>query len=88
MNFYEKNESYKERIIELKEENISLFEDLKNWKKLNGEKNRQLLIANKQIDLMARAFKQDDVRSVEEIKQFYERKVEVKQNNNLRRKNK
>lgn len=38
---------------ELKEENISLFEDLKNWKKLNGEKNRQLLIANKQIDLMA-----------------------------------
>ena len=31
---------------------------------------------DKQIDLMARAFKQDDVRSVEEIKQFYERKVE------------
>ena len=31
---------------------------------------------DKQIDLMARAFKQDDVRSVEEIKRFYERKVE------------
>ena len=31
---------------------------------------------DKQIDLMARAFKQDDARSVEEIKQFYERKVE------------
>ena len=31
---------------------------------------------DKQIDLMARAFKQDDARSVEEIKLFYERKVE------------
>lgn len=31
---------------------------------------------DKIIDLMAEAFKQDDVRSVEEIKQFYERKVE------------
>lgn len=31
---------------------------------------------DKQIDLMARAFKQDDVRSVEEIKQYFERKVE------------
>ena len=28
---------------------------------------------NKQIDLMARAFKQDDVRSVEEIKQYFEK---------------
>ena len=31
---------------------------------------------DKQIDLMARAFKQDDARSVEEIKRFFERKVE------------
>ena len=31
---------------------------------------------NKQIDLMARAFKQDDVRSVEEIKKYFERKSE------------
>ena len=30
---------------------------------------------DKQIDLMARAFQQDDVRSVEEIKQYFERKV-------------
>lgn len=30
---------------------------------------------NKIIDLMAKAFKQDDVRSVEEIKQYFERKV-------------
>ena len=28
------------------------------------------------IDELAKAFKQDDARSVEEIKQFYERKVE------------
>lgn len=35
---------------------------------------------DKQIDLMARAFKQDDVRSVEEIKQFFERKVKNESN--------
>ena len=35
---------------------------------------------DKQIDLMAKAFKQDDVRSVEEIKQFFERKVENESN--------
>ena len=29
---------------------------------------------DKQIDLMAKAFKQDDVRTVEEIKQYFERK--------------
>ena len=46
-------EKLKKENEKLKEENISLFEDLKNWKKLNGEKNRQLLILNKQIDLMA-----------------------------------
>ena len=28
------------------------------------------------IDELAKAFKQDDVRSVEEIKQYFERKVE------------
>ena len=31
---------------------------------------------DKIIDELAKAFKQDDVRSVEEIKQFYERKIE------------
>lgn len=31
---------------------------------------------DKIIDLMARAFKQDDVRTVEEIKQYFERKSE------------
>ena len=35
---------------------------------------------NRIIDLMAKAFKQDDVRSIEEIKQYFERKVEDESN--------
>lgn len=35
---------------------------------------------NKIIDLMAKAFKQDDARSVEEIKQCLERKVKNEEN--------
>ena len=30
---------------------------------------------DKQIDLMAKAFKQDDVRSIEELKQYFKRKA-------------
>ena len=40
------------------------------------EQEKEIEKKDKQIDLMARAFKQDDARSVEEIKQFFERKVE------------
>ena len=40
------------------------------------EKENELKKKDKIIDELAKAFKQDDVRSVEEIKQFYERKVE------------
>ena len=40
------------------------------------EKNEEIEKKDKIIDLMARAFKQDDVRSVEEIKQYFERKSE------------
>lgn len=40
------------------------------------EQEAELKKKDKIINLMAKAFKQDDVRSVEEIKQFYERKVE------------
>ena len=40
------------------------------------EKNIEIEKKDKIIDELAKAFKQDDVRSVEEIKQFYERKVE------------
>lgn len=35
---------------------------------------------DKIIDELAKAFKQDDVRSVEEIKQYFERKVENESN--------
>lgn len=44
------------------------------------EKNIELEKKDKIIDELAKAFKQDDVRSVEEIKQFYERKVENEEN--------
>ena len=40
------------------------------------EQEEELKKKDKQIDLMAKAFKQDDVRSVQEIKQYFERKVE------------
>ena len=40
------------------------------------EKNIELEKKDKIIDELAKAFKQDDVRSVEEIKQYFERKVE------------
>ena len=40
------------------------------------EQQEKLEKKDKIIDLMAEAFKQDDVRSVEEIKQYFERKSE------------
>lgn len=48
-------------------------------KQLQNDINEVLNLIQKQdkiIDELAKAFKQDDVRTVEEIKQFYERKVE------------
>ena len=67
------------------EKTLKLIEDSIN-KKCNGleckvvKNNIDLRLENiqlkKQIDLMARAFRQDDARSVEEIKQYFERKVE------------
>ena len=40
--------------------------------------DRENIRLKKQIDLMARAFKQDDVRTVEEIKQYFEKLAERK----------
>ena len=40
------------------------------------EQEEELKKKDKIIDELAKAFKQDDARSVEEIKLFYERKVE------------
>lgn len=39
------------------------------------KKEEELKKKDKIIDELAKAFKQDDVRSVEEIKQYFERKV-------------
>lgn len=71
------------------EKTLKLIEDSIN-KKCNGleckvvKNNIDLRLENiqlkKQIDLMARAFRQDDARSVEEIKQYFERKVEDESN--------
>ena len=47
----------------------TLTQTNKSYKGIINKKDRQ-------IDLMARAFKQDDVRTVEEIKQYFERKSE------------
>ena len=44
------------------------------------KQENELKKKDKIIDELAKAFKQDDVRSVEEIKQFYERKVENEEN--------
>ena len=44
------------------------------------KQENELKKKDKIIDELAKAFKQDDVRSVEEIKQFYERKVEDESN--------
>lgn len=44
------------------------------------EQEAELKKKEKIIDELARAFKQDDVRSVEEIKQYFERKVEDESN--------
>ena len=49
------------------------FENIEKIKKYIQE---QLEKKDKQIDLMARAFKQDDVRTVEEIKQYFADLVE------------
>ncbi len=46
------------------------------YKKEFTKLNREIEKKDKIIDLMAKSFKQDDVRTVEEIKQYFEKKVE------------
>lgn len=46
------------------------------YKKEFSRLNKELEKKNKIINLMARSWKQDDIRSVEEIKQYFEKKVE------------
>ena len=49
---------------------------LEKYKTLYDRALSDVVKADKQIDLMARAFKQDDVRTVEEIKQYFAGLVE------------
>ena len=80
-----------ETVLNLIQEQEKEIEHWKNGFERELESNREnacellkqdLIIRKKDkiIDELAKAFKQDDVRSVEEIKQFYERKVENEEN--------
>ena len=51
-------------------------EEIEKYKTLYDRALSDVVKADKQIDLMARAFKQDDVRTVEEIKQYFADLVE------------
>ena len=72
-NIEKQHEEIYENLVSEKEKYVYLYQKALNNTIKADRENIQL---KKQIDLMARAFKQDDVRSVEEIKRFYERKVE------------
>ena len=80
-----------ETVLNLIQEQEKEIEHWKNGFERELESNREnacellkqdLIIRKKDkiIDELAKAFKQDDVRSVQEIKQFYERKVENEEN--------
>lgn len=52
---------------------INALEHILAERKQNKARIKELEKKDRQIDLMARAFKQDDVRSIEEIKQYFEK---------------
>lgn len=55
---------------------LRIIENLEQSHKDILEFTKEIEKKDRQIDLMARAFKQDDVRSVEEIIEYFERKAE------------
>ena len=63
-------------ITKLQKENKNEIRARDLLAQLNETLKKEIKEKDKQIDLMAKAFKQDDVRSVQEIKQYFERKVE------------
>lgn len=79
-------EFYKQHCLKKEIENMDNYEtihdgdfvskNLDTVLALIKEQQEELDKKDKQIDLMARAFKQDDVRTVEEIKQYFENKVD------------
>ena len=70
--------------IEYLEESVLIYKNtlpkiskaIKTVLNLIQEQEAELKKKDKIIDEIAKAFKQDDVRSVQEIKQYFERKVE------------
>ena len=79
-------EFYKQHCLKKEIENMDNYEtihdgdfvskNLDTVLALIKEQQEELDKKDKQIDLMARAFKQDDVRTVEEIKQYFAGLVE------------
>ena len=79
-------EFYKQHCLKKEIENMDNYEtihdgdfvskNLDTVLALIKEQQEELDKKDKQIDLMARAFKQDDVRTVEEIKQYFADLVE------------
>ena len=55
---------------------LKIIENLEQSHKDILEYAKEIEKKDRQIDLMAKAFKQDDVRTVEEIKQYFEKLVE------------
>ena len=76
-NIDKQHEDIYENLVSEKEKYVYLYQKALNNTIKSDRENIQL---KKQIDLMARAFKQDDVRNVEEIKQYFERKVKNESN--------
>ena len=71
-----KIQKYIQEKIENKDREIEKLE--KQSKSIDRQAQQyfeQTIYLNKIIDLMARAFKQDDIRTVEEIKQYFESKA-------------
>ena len=72
----EETEHYKKKNKDLSKQLLMLYKEQDNYNARIEKKNEELKRKDKIIDLIARAFKQDDVRSVEEIKKYFERKSE------------
>ena len=80
-----------DELIEIQETVLNLIQEqekeIEKYKKLYQKALDDAIVTahdnmhkDKIIDELAKAFKQDDARSVEEIKQFFERKVEDERN--------
>ena len=67
-------------VQDLQRKNFDLNQKNEYFAWLNKDLKKELKKKDKIIDELAKAFKQDDVRSVKEIKQYFERKVENESN--------